>query len=73
MSQIYGDFTFFYHPVLSVLVLSSYRCMQDLVNHGSKYSDRPGSSIVELMETGSLITEPFSPTGSYSGNYFTSI
>jgi len=62
MSKTYGDFTFFYNPLLSVLVLSSYRSMQDLlVNRGSKYSDRPGSSIVELMGTGSLITEPFGP------------
>ncbi|KAF9506390.1 hypothetical protein BS47DRAFT_1399531 [Hydnum rufescens UP504] len=46
ISKTYGDAIFFYNPAMSVLVLSSCHSMQDLlVNRGSIYSDRIGSSI----------------------------
>jgi hypothetical protein len=44
-----GDVIFFYNPTMSVLVLSSYRSMQDLLgNRGSIYSDRPRSSLIDM-------------------------
>ncbi|KAF9508857.1 hypothetical protein BS47DRAFT_1397467 [Hydnum rufescens UP504] len=56
ISKTYGDVTFFYNPAMSVLVLSSYRSMQDLLgNRGSIYSDRPGSSIVEMSGGGNTL------------------
>ncbi|KAF9506389.1 hypothetical protein BS47DRAFT_435054 [Hydnum rufescens UP504] len=62
ISKTYGDVIFFYNPTVSVLVLSSYRSMQDLLgNRGSIYSDRPGSSIVDIMGNRDLGTEAFGP------------
>ncbi|KAF9506385.1 hypothetical protein BS47DRAFT_1399528 [Hydnum rufescens UP504] len=48
---------------MSVLVLSSYRSMQDLLgNRGSIYSDRPRSSLIDMMGTGNLGSEAFGPS-----------
>ncbi|KAF9506387.1 hypothetical protein BS47DRAFT_1352807 [Hydnum rufescens UP504] len=63
ISKTYGDVMFFYNPTMSVLVLSSYRAMQDLLgNRGSIYSDRPRSSIIDMMGNGNLGTEAFGPS-----------
>ncbi|KAF9508858.1 hypothetical protein BS47DRAFT_1384624 [Hydnum rufescens UP504] len=63
ISKTHGDVIFFYNPTISVLVLTSYRSMQDLlVNRGSIYSDRPGSSIFDMMGTRNLGTEAFGPS-----------
>ena len=49
--QYIGNLIYFHNPFTSVLAITSYRSMQDLLtNRASKYSGRPGSFIVDMQE-----------------------